>query len=98
MLLNILLYIIIPLFTVVIMFLFKRKLLWATPLISMALASISYIVSLYLLGIEAPISTIFGYSEWRNFFLLALLIHLVITITLTATAYFIAYILKRAKK
>lgn len=95
-LLNVLIYVVIPLLTVVIIFFVKRKLLWVAPLISTALVFITYIMAFKVSGIE--ISYLFGYSESRAFFLLAMLIQLVIVITLTAIACFVAYILKRKKK
>lgn len=95
-LLNILIYVVIPLLTVVIIFFVKRKLLWVAPLISTTFAFITYIMAFKVSGIE--ILGLFGNSEWRAFFVLAMLIHLVIVITLTAIAYFVAYILKRKQK
>ena len=95
-LLNTLIYVVIPLLTVVIIFFAKRKLLWVAPLISTAVAFITYILAFTASGIE--ISYLLGYSESRVFFLLAILIHLVIAVTLTAIAYLVAYILKRIQK
>ena len=87
--LNILMYCVIPLLTVVILFFAKRKRLTA-PLISTALAFVVYMTALRLSGMESPITTILGYSEWRAFFLLAMLIQLVIVTTLTAFAHLIS--------
>ena len=95
-LLNVLIYVAIPLLTVVIIFFVKRKLLWVAPFLSTAFAFITYIMAFKVSGIE--ILDLFGNSEWRGFFLLAMLIHFVIVITLSAIAYFVAYILKRTQK
>ena len=95
---NAMVYLVIPLLTVAIFFFVKRKLLWAAPLISTALSFITYMMVLGLSGMKSPILKIFGNSEWRAFFLLAMLIQLVIVVVLTVIAYFIAYILKRKKK
>ena len=94
-LLNGLIYGVIPLFTVVIIFFLKRKLLRVAPLISTALAAITYMMLFSVLGM--PVAELLGNSEWRAFFFLAMLIQFVIVITLTVIAYFIAYILKRKK-
>ncbi len=95
-LLNILIYSIIPLLAVVIIFFVKMKLLWAAPLISTALAGITYMIAFSVNRIG--VSELLGNSEWRAFFLLAMLIQLVITIAFTAAAYFIVYILERKRK
>ena len=82
----------IPILTVAAIFLVKRKLLWAAPVISAALALIAYTVAL------GPISMaeVFGNSEWRGFLLLAMLmIQFGITAILTAIAGFAAYIIRR---
>lgn len=91
---NILIFEAIPILTVVVIFIVKRKLLWVSPLISTVLAFIIYMIAL------APITMVelFSNNEWRGFFLLAILIHFVITVALTIMAYFIAYILKRKQK
>lgn len=94
-LLNVLIYGIIPLLTVVVIFFIKRKLLWAAPLTSTALFVFTYLTVFSVSGIE--VSDLFGNSEWRGFFLLAMLIQLVIVITITVVAGLIAYILKRKK-
>lgn len=84
----------IPVLSVVILFIVKRKFLWAAPLISVALAFIAYIIAL------APISIveIFGDNEWRGFLLLAILMNLGIAAVLTVIAYFGAYIIKQKQK
>lgn len=91
---NILIFGVIPVLAVVIIFIVKRKMLWTAPLISTALAFITYAIAL------APISIveIFGNNEWRCFFLLAMLMHLGIAVVLTVISYFVAYILKRKQK
>lgn len=94
-LLNVLIYGVIPLLTVVVIFFVKRKLLLAAPLISTALFVFTYLTVFSVSGIE--VSDLFGNSEWRGFFLLAMLIQLVIVITITVVAGLIAYILKRKK-
>lgn len=94
-LLNVLIYGVIPLLTVVVIFFIKRKLLWAAPLTSTALFVFTYLTVFSVSGIE--VSDLFGNSEWRGFFLLAMLIQLVIVITITVVAGLIAYILKRKK-
>lgn len=91
---NILIFGVIPILTVVIIFLAKRKMLWTAPLISTALAFITYMIAL------APITIVelFSNNEWRGFFILAMLMHFGIAVVLTAIAYLAAYILKRKKK
>lgn len=91
---NILIFRIIPVLTVAVIFIVKKKLLWIAPLISTVLAFIAYMIAL------APITMgeLFSNNEWRGFFLLAMLMHLVITVVLTVIAYFVAYIFKRKQK
>ena len=89
-LINILIFGIIPALTVAVIFIVKRKLLWVAPLISAVLAFITYMIALAPITIEK----LFSENEWRAFFLLAMLIHLVISVVLTVIAYFAAYILK----
>ena len=93
--LNAMIYFVIPVFTVVITFFVKRKLLWAAPLISTALAFLTYLMIFRLSGIT--LTSLFSNGEWRAFSLLAMLIQLGIVIMLTAIAYVAAYILKRRK-
>lgn len=90
--LNILIFGVIPVLTVVIMFLVKRKMLWIAPIISTALAFVTYTIT-----IEPTMIEIFRNNEWREFFLLAMLMHFGITVVLTAIAYFVACTLKRKK-
>lgn len=91
---NILIFGVIPVFTVVIIFIVKRKLLWTAPLISAALAFFTYMIAL----VPITMVEIFHNNEWRGFFFLAMLMQLVITAVLTVIAYFAAYILKRKQE
>lgn len=91
--LNILIFGVIPVLTVVIMFLVKRKMLWVAPIISTVLAFVAYTIT-----IEPTMIEMFNNNEWRGFFLLAMLMHFGIAVVLTAIVYFSAYILKRKKK
>lgn len=91
---NILIFGIIPVLTVVIIFIVKRKLLWITPFISTALAFITYMIALDIIKPSEMIK-FFSYSESRGFFILAMLMHLGIVVVLTGIAYIIAYLLKR---
>ena len=95
-LLNILIYVVFPVLTVVIIFFVKRKMLWAAPIISTVVAFITYILAFAVSGID--LSYLLGYSESRSFLLLALFIHLVIVSILTAIACLVAYIFKRRQK
>jgi len=92
---NVLLYGIIPVFTVAILFLVKRKLLWTAPLLSAVLFLVTYIVALRVSGVRSPLLMLFTYNESRGFFLLGMSFQLGIVIVLTAAAYFVAYLLKR---
>lgn len=91
---NILIFGVVPILTVVIIFIFNRKILWTVPLVSIVLAFTTYMIAL------APISIvdIFSNHEWRGFFLLAILMHLGISVVLTVIAYLMAYIIKRKQK
>ena len=90
---NILIFGAIPVLTVVIIFI-KKKRLWTAPLISTALAFIAYIIAF------APITPVelFSNNEWRGFFILALLIHIVIVVVLTLILYFVSRILKQKQQ
>jgi len=94
----ILLYGVIPVLTVAILFFAKRKLLWIAPFLSSAAYFILYMASLRFSGMESPISKIFGYSEWRAFFLLGVLFQFVIAVILTLAAYLIFYIQKQKRR
>ena len=85
---------IIPVLTVAVIFIVKRKLLWIAPLISTVLAFISYMIAL----VPITIVEVFSNGEWRVFFLLAILMQLAVTVVLTVIAYFAAHILKRKQK
>ena len=89
-----LIYVVLPVLTVAVIFVFQRKLLWAAPLISAALALAAYLIAL------APVSIaeILADSEWRSLLLLAMLIHLGIAITLTAAAYLAAHLIRKTRK
>ena len=91
---NIFIFGVIPFLTVAVIFIVKRKLLWTAPLISAALAFITYMIAL----VPLTIVEIFHNNEWRGFFFLAMFMQLVITVVLTVIAYFVAYILKRKQK
>lgn len=91
---NILIFGVIPVFTVVMIFIVKRKLLWTVPLISAVLAFFTYMIAL----VPITIVKLFSDNEWRGFFLLSMLMQLVITVVLTVIAYFAAHILKRKQE
>lgn len=74
-----------------VIFVVKRKSLWTAPWISIALAFITDMVALAPITIAELLSN----GEWRGFFLIAIFMHFVITVVLTAAAYFAAYILKQ---
>ncbi|MBQ8278670.1 MAG: hypothetical protein IJZ23_02410 [Roseburia sp.] len=94
---NVIVFGVIPVLTVVIMFIAKRKMLWTAPLISMVLAFITYIVALEILN-PSEMLAFFRNNEYRGFFILAMSMHLGIVVVLTVIAYLIAYILKRKQK
>lgn len=84
---NISIFGVIPVLSVVIVFCFKRKFLWAAPLLSTAL---SVIVSL------AAMPSILSNNEYRAmFFGISMPIHVVIVMVLTTIAYFVAHMLKQ---
>ena len=91
---NFLIFGIIPVLTVAVIFIVKRKLLWIAPLISTVLAFISYMIAL----VPITIVEVFSNGEWRGFFFLAILMQLAVTVFLTVIAYFATYILKRTQK
>ena len=70
--------------------------LWTAPLISTALAFITYMIALELMSLSEMLE-FFSNNEWRGFFILAMLMHLGIVVVLTVIAYLVAYILKRKK-
>lgn len=91
---NLLIFGIIPVASVAILFIVKRRFLWSAPLISAALALIAYSIAL------APISIteVFSNTEWRGFLLLAMLIQLGISAALTAAAYLVSYVIRQKQK
>lgn len=91
---NALIFGVIPVLTVIVVFVIQRKLLWTAPLISTVLAFLCYLITL------APITIVevFSNNEWRAFYILAMLMQFGITVVLTVVAYFVAYILKRKEK
>ena len=91
--LNVLIFGVFPVLSVAVLFLMKRKLLWAAPLISTVLTVIVYAVAL-----EPSIVKIFSNNEWRGFLLLALLMQFGIAAILTAAGYLLAHILKGKNK
>jgi len=84
---NISVYGVIPVLTVALLFFVKRSLLWATPLISTAL---SFVISI------TAMPGVLSISEYRGFLFWAMVLHLGISIFLTAIAYLIAH--KRKQK
>ena len=95
---NVLIFGAIPVLTVAILFFVKRKLLWTAPLISAALAFATYMIALDIIVNPSYFVKFFSYSEYRGFFILAMLMHLGVVILLTVIAYLAAYILKRKQK
>ena len=90
---NVLIFVVIPVISVSVLFFRKRRLLWIAPLLSIMLAFVVYAVTL-----EPSIIKAFSNNEWRGFLLLALLMQFGIAVLLTAVGYLIAYILKRKNK
>lgn len=90
---NVLIFVVIPVLSVSVFFFIKRKLLWIAPLLSVMLAFVAYTVNL-----EPSIVKIFSNNEWRGFLLLAMLMQFGIAVLLTAVGYLIAHILKRKNK
>jgi len=91
--LNILIFVVIPVISMSVLFFRKRKLLWIAPLLSVMLA-----FAVYAITLEPSIIKIFSNNEWRGFLLLALLMQFGIAVLLTAVGYLIAHILKRKNK
>ena len=87
---NVSVFCIIPIISVVIVFIVKRKILWMAPLISSVLSVVISIIAM---------PSILSNREHRAmFFGISIPIQLVIVIILTAIAYLAAYILKCKKK
>ena len=91
--LNVFIFVVIPVISVSVFFFMNRKLLWIAPLLSSILA-----FAVYAITLEPSIIKIFSNNEWRGFLLLALLMQFGIAVLLTAVGYLIAYILKRKNK
>ena len=91
--LNILIFVVIPVISVSVLFFRKRRLLWIAPLLSVMLA-----FAVYAITLEPSIIKIFSNNEWRGFLLLAMLMQFGIAAVLTAAGYLIAYLLKRKNK
>ena len=64
--LNVLIFVVIPVISVSVLFFMKRKLLWIAPLLSIMLAFVVYAVTL-----EPSIIKAFSNNEWRGFLSLA---------------------------
>lgn len=90
---NVLIFVVIPVISVSVLFFRKRRLLWIAPLLSIMLAFIVYAVTL-----DPSIIKAFSNNEWRGFLLLALLMQFGIAVLLTAVGYLLAHILKRKNK
>lgn len=91
--LNILIFGIIPVLSVAVFFIKKRKLLWAAPLLSTILA-----FAVYAITLEPSIIKVFSNNEWRGFLFLALLMQFGIATVLTAVGYLVEHIRKRKAK
>ena len=92
---KVLIFGVIPILSVVILFIVNRKILVVAPLISVSLAFIAYTIAL------APISIVekLGTKEWRMFFVLDILMkNFSIALFLTVIVSFVAYIIKRKRK
>ena len=83
---NISLFGIIPVFTVVLIFLVKRKLLWTALFISTIISVIISIVAMPDILIE---------GEYRALFGISMLFHLAIVVFLTMIAYLVAHIIRK---
>lgn len=87
---NVSVFGIIPVLSIIAMFCFKRKFLWAAPLISTAL---SIVVS------AAAMPSIFrDYEHRAMFFGIAVPMHIAVVIVLTVIAYIVASALTRGRK
>ena len=81
---------VIPVLSVLLVFIVKRKILWITPLISTILSVAASMIAVPSLLSDNEHSAMF----WG----ISIPIHLVIVVIVTAFAYLAAYILKRKKK
>lgn len=91
--LNVLIFVVIPVISVSVLFFMKRKLLWIAPLLSSMLAFAFYVTTL-----EPSIIKIFSNNEWRGFLILAMLMQFGVAAVLTAAGYLMAHILKRKNR
>lgn len=81
---------IIPLLSVILLFVVKRKLLWTAPLISTAVS-----VAFSVLAMPSLLEV----NEYRNlFFGICIPIHVGITVLLTLIAYIVVYLRKRKER
>lgn len=87
---NVSVFGIIPVLSVLLVFFIKRKFLWVAPLIST-------VVSVVISVIAMP-SFLSNREARAMFFGIAIPMHLVIVVVLTAIAYLVAYLLKRKQK
>lgn len=86
---NISVFGIIPLISVIVLFVVKRKLLWMAPLISTVISVTFSVLTL---------PSLLEVNEYRNiFFGISIPIHFVITVLLTLIAYVVAYVQKRKR-
>ena len=92
-LLNVLIYGVIPLLTVVIISVVKRSRLRMAPLISTVLAFTTYVV-IFDIAAEVTIVDLLGNIEWRVWCFMAMVLQLIIVTIFTAIAW---GILKRKK-
>ncbi len=83
---NISVFGITPVFTVVLIFVVKRKLLWTAPLISTVISVIISIIA---------VPDILSEGEYLAHFGISILFHFAIVVLLTIIAYIVAHIIKR---
>ena len=83
---NISVFCIIPVFTVVLIFFVKQRLLWTAPLISTVISAIISVIA---------VPDILSEGEYRAHFGIGILFHLAIVVLLTIIAYIAAQIIKR---
>ena len=86
---NVSVFGIIPVLSVLLVFFIKRKFLWVAPLISTVVSVVSVIAMPSFLSNREARAMFFG---------IAIPMHLVIVVVLTAIAYLVAYLLKRKQK
>ena len=95
---NVLIYGGIPILTVALLFVMKRKCLWAAPLLSAVAAFITYMVAACVTINPSAMMKMLCVSEYRGFLFLALAMQFGITILLTLIAAFVTYLLARKRK